>query len=248
MEYLNKVHKAGVINIEMESLSFAALTHHAGIKSAVICVTLVDRLKGDQVRTPTAILLSSLFGLPSFKSFRRRTHTRQGYSSKTVGFETVTFYRIVLEGCTGVTQITMQEWPKMQQWPVWCGVKNTFGMLVHSKEYAFPVLSVNSRIVLPNKEWDLLGRAPVSRSNNYNVFLMSVLPPPPLGSVLSQINLFHTFKLFVSKIDFNIIPPFVPNFPSGNFLKFCGPVVVLFFFKYCTIALVDGRVSLTYFQ
>lgn len=142
----------------------------------------------------------------------------------------------------------MQEWPKMQQWPVWCGVKNTFGMLVHSKEYAFPVLSVNSRIVLPNKEWDLLGRAPVSRSNNYNVFLMSVLPPPPLGSVLSQINLFHTFKLFVSKIDFNIIPPFVPNFPSGNFLKFCGPVVVLFFFKYCTIALVDGRVSLTYFQ
>lgn len=49
MDYLETVHKAGVVNIEMESLSFAALTHHAGIKSAVICVTLMDRLKGDQV-------------------------------------------------------------------------------------------------------------------------------------------------------------------------------------------------------
>lgn len=50
MEYLEGIHKAGVINIEMESLAFAALTHHAGIKAAVICVTLLDRLKGDQVR------------------------------------------------------------------------------------------------------------------------------------------------------------------------------------------------------
>jgi uridine phosphorylase len=51
MDYLNRIHKAGVVNIEMESLSFAALTHHAGIKSAVICVTLMDRLRGDQVGT-----------------------------------------------------------------------------------------------------------------------------------------------------------------------------------------------------
>lgn len=49
MEYLESIHKSGVVNIEMESLSFAALTHHAGIKAAVICVTLLDRLKGDQV-------------------------------------------------------------------------------------------------------------------------------------------------------------------------------------------------------
>lgn len=49
MNFLNSVHKSGVVNIEMESLSFAALTHHAGIRSAVICVTLLDRLKGDQV-------------------------------------------------------------------------------------------------------------------------------------------------------------------------------------------------------
>jgi uridine phosphorylase len=51
MNYLKSIHKAGVKNIEMESLSFAALTHHAGIKSAVVCVTIVDRLKGDQVGT-----------------------------------------------------------------------------------------------------------------------------------------------------------------------------------------------------
>lgn len=49
MEYLEKLHKAGVGNIEMESLAFAALTHHAGIKAAVICVAIIDRLKGDQV-------------------------------------------------------------------------------------------------------------------------------------------------------------------------------------------------------
>lgn len=49
MEYLEQIHKTGVVNIEMESLAFAALTHHAGIKAAVVCVTLLDRLKGDQV-------------------------------------------------------------------------------------------------------------------------------------------------------------------------------------------------------
>lgn len=49
MEYLTKLQKAGVVNIEMESLCFAALTHHAGIQAAVVCVTLLDRLKGDQV-------------------------------------------------------------------------------------------------------------------------------------------------------------------------------------------------------
>jgi len=49
MEYMQSIHKQGVVNIEMESLAFAALTHHAGIRSAVICVTLLDRLHGDQV-------------------------------------------------------------------------------------------------------------------------------------------------------------------------------------------------------
>ena len=35
--------------MEMESLMFAALSHHAGIRGAVVCVTLLDRLEGDQV-------------------------------------------------------------------------------------------------------------------------------------------------------------------------------------------------------
>ncbi|GBP46088.1 Uridine phosphorylase 1 [Eumeta japonica] len=56
MEYLEKIHKLGVINIEMESLAFAALTHHAGVKAAVVCVTLLDRLKSDQVLAPKEVL------------------------------------------------------------------------------------------------------------------------------------------------------------------------------------------------
>lgn len=50
MEYLEKLRDFGVVNIEMECTIFAALTHHAGIRSAICCVTLLDRLKGDQVR------------------------------------------------------------------------------------------------------------------------------------------------------------------------------------------------------
>ena len=43
--------KQGVSNMEMEALVFAALTNMAGIRSAVVCVTLLDRLKGDQVHS-----------------------------------------------------------------------------------------------------------------------------------------------------------------------------------------------------
>ncbi|BES95322.1 Uridine phosphorylase [Nesidiocoris tenuis] len=56
MEYLEKIQSANVINMEMESLAFAALTHSAGIRSAVICVTIVDRLKGDQIHAPKEVL------------------------------------------------------------------------------------------------------------------------------------------------------------------------------------------------
>lgn len=49
MEYLKKIHDSGVRNIEMEATVFSALTHHAGIKAAIVCVTFLDRLKGDQV-------------------------------------------------------------------------------------------------------------------------------------------------------------------------------------------------------
>merc|ERR1719458_1397229 len=52
MAYLHRVSQKGVTNMEMEALVFAGLTHKAGIRSAVVCVTLLDRLQGDQVRTP----------------------------------------------------------------------------------------------------------------------------------------------------------------------------------------------------
>ncbi|XP_066599908.1 uridine phosphorylase 1-like isoform X2 [Prorops nasuta] len=56
MEYLSKLKSANIVNIEMECLAFAALTHHAGIQSAVVCVTMLDRLKGDQVMAPKEVL------------------------------------------------------------------------------------------------------------------------------------------------------------------------------------------------
>ena len=49
LEYLQWLKENGVTNIEMESTCFAALTHQAGIRSAVVCVALLDRLDEDQV-------------------------------------------------------------------------------------------------------------------------------------------------------------------------------------------------------
>lgn len=58
MEYLEKLRDFGVVNIEMECTTFAALTHYAGIRAAIVCVTLLDRLKGDQVSAPFFVPLS----------------------------------------------------------------------------------------------------------------------------------------------------------------------------------------------
>ncbi|KAK7065558.1 Uridine phosphorylase 1 [Halocaridina rubra] len=49
LAFLRKIHEENVVNMEMESLCFAALCHQAGIRGAVICVTLLNRLDGDQV-------------------------------------------------------------------------------------------------------------------------------------------------------------------------------------------------------
>ncbi|CAH1774885.1 unnamed protein product [Owenia fusiformis] len=56
MAYLQDCHNRGVRNIEMESVCFGSMCHHAGIKCAVVCVTLLDRLQGDQVSTPHDVL------------------------------------------------------------------------------------------------------------------------------------------------------------------------------------------------
>ncbi|XP_026479462.1 uridine phosphorylase 1-like [Ctenocephalides felis] len=56
-EYFQQLQQAGIVNLEMESTVFAALTHHAGIKAAVVCVTILDRLKSDQVLAPKEVLI-----------------------------------------------------------------------------------------------------------------------------------------------------------------------------------------------
>ncbi|KAM4669521.1 LOW QUALITY PROTEIN: uridine phosphorylase 2 [Amazona ochrocephala] len=55
-EYLKRAYNAGVRNIEMESTAFAALCGLCGLKAAVVCVALLDRLEGDQIRAPHEVL------------------------------------------------------------------------------------------------------------------------------------------------------------------------------------------------
>ena len=73
MEYLQWLKENGVSNIEMESTCFAALTHMGGIKSAIVCVALLDRLNEDQVCTVISVRLtnflkSKIFGKKSIYS------------------------------------------------------------------------------------------------------------------------------------------------------------------------------------
>ena len=52
MDHLYRIRDAGVVNIEMECTAMASLCQQTNVKCAVVCVTLVDRLKGDQVNVP----------------------------------------------------------------------------------------------------------------------------------------------------------------------------------------------------
>ncbi|XP_016998772.2 uridine phosphorylase 1 [Drosophila takahashii] len=54
--YLEHLQSQEVKNIEMESLAFAALTSRANISGAVVCVAILNRLNGDQIKTPHEIL------------------------------------------------------------------------------------------------------------------------------------------------------------------------------------------------
>ncbi|XP_030633853.1 uridine phosphorylase 1-like [Chanos chanos] len=55
-KYLDEAHTAGVRNIEMESSVFAAVCKRGNIRAAVVCVTLLDRLKGDQITCSLDVL------------------------------------------------------------------------------------------------------------------------------------------------------------------------------------------------
>ncbi|XP_064471164.1 uridine phosphorylase 2-like isoform X2 [Ornithodoros turicata] len=57
MDYMQRLKSQGVVNIEMEAAQFASMCHVAGVRGAVVCVTLLDRLQGDQVSAPKALLL-----------------------------------------------------------------------------------------------------------------------------------------------------------------------------------------------
>uniref|UniRef100_A0A0M3HX53 PNP_UDP_1 domain-containing protein n=1 Tax=Ascaris lumbricoides TaxID=6252 RepID=A0A0M3HX53_ASCLU len=48
-DFLDRLYKNGVRNIEMEATCFAAMLHRAGIRAAIVCVTMLNRMKGDQV-------------------------------------------------------------------------------------------------------------------------------------------------------------------------------------------------------
>jgi len=48
--WLHSVHESGVRNMEMEATALAAFCHRTGIRAALICSALLDRLKGDQTQ------------------------------------------------------------------------------------------------------------------------------------------------------------------------------------------------------
>lgn len=52
MQFLKRAHECGVVNVEMECTAIATLCEMAGFKCAVVCVTLLNRLLGDQVTVP----------------------------------------------------------------------------------------------------------------------------------------------------------------------------------------------------
>ncbi|CAD6994306.1 uridine phosphorylase 1 isoform X1 [Ceratitis capitata] len=57
LNFLKRCHdECGIRNIEMEAPMFAALTLHCGIRAADVCVTLLNRLEGDQVNSTKAQL------------------------------------------------------------------------------------------------------------------------------------------------------------------------------------------------
>merc|ERR1712050_645888 len=49
MKFLQKAYNAGIRNIEMEAPAFGAFCNRAGIRGAIVCCSIVNRLKGDQI-------------------------------------------------------------------------------------------------------------------------------------------------------------------------------------------------------
>ncbi|KAG0717898.1 Uridine phosphorylase 1 [Chionoecetes opilio] len=57
LAFLQKIHGENVVNMEMESLGFAAFCYHAGPAQLLWCVVaMLDRLQGDQVQTSKEVM------------------------------------------------------------------------------------------------------------------------------------------------------------------------------------------------
>ncbi|XP_077125522.1 uridine phosphorylase 1 isoform X2 [Ranitomeya variabilis] len=56
IQYLKAAYEAGIRNIEMESSVFAAMCNVSGLRAAVVCVTLLNRLDGDQISSSHDVL------------------------------------------------------------------------------------------------------------------------------------------------------------------------------------------------
>ncbi|KAJ1348801.1 Uridine phosphorylase 1 [Parelaphostrongylus tenuis] len=50
MDLLKQIYEKGVRNIEMVCTCFLAMTFRAGVKAAIVCVALLNRMEGDQVK------------------------------------------------------------------------------------------------------------------------------------------------------------------------------------------------------
>ena len=65
MDYIKRLQQMGIVNIEMECTVLASLCQKTGVKGAIICVALLDRMKGDQVTISTE----------TYKNYQERPRT-----------------------------------------------------------------------------------------------------------------------------------------------------------------------------
>ena len=56
LKFLKLIFQHGILNIEMEANLFLSYCLRAGVKGAVICISIVNRLNGDQIETPKDVL------------------------------------------------------------------------------------------------------------------------------------------------------------------------------------------------
>ncbi|KAI6239056.1 PNP-UDP-1 domain-containing protein [Aphelenchoides fujianensis] len=80
MEFLRKIQALGVKNIEMECTGFAAMTHRVGARAGIVCVALLNRMEGDQVRISEA----------AYKEFELRPfHIVSTYIANQLGYSPI---------------------------------------------------------------------------------------------------------------------------------------------------------------